>query len=216
MTTGCESQPFGPEILDVEKDVSDYIGTPAGPGGDWSDDQAAQIMEPHLDAVVAAWLRVAYHVPINEGGFAGVEPQTLVQAATVDHAEALTERFNKVNGASTWGDCQLSAVASRIRGTGHRVSCGPRARSDLGGETHGWIRCARGGLFRVRAPDRRLLPWVQSIGRIMRTGSPTATVVDCTGNAARFAARLHRFWANGAVVASAGITEREPGAAHVG
>ena len=190
---------FRAEILDVEKDVSDYIGTPAGPGGDWSDDQAAQIMEPHLDAVVAAWLRVAYHVPINEGGFAGVEPQTIVQAATVDHAEALTERFNKVNGASTWATVSYRQSQAESEGlvtafrAGHVLGLISVAKLMVG------FDAPEAACFVSARPTRRLLPWVQSIGRIMRTGSPTATVVDCTGNAARFAARLHRFWANGAV-----------------
>ena len=78
---------FRAEIVDIEKDVSEYIGSPVGPGGDWSDDQAAQIMEPHLDAVVTAWKRVVA-LPSVEGGFDGQAPQTIVQAATVDHAEA--------------------------------------------------------------------------------------------------------------------------------
>ena len=188
---------FRAEIVDIEKDVSEYIGSPVGPGGDWSDDQAAQIMEPHLDAVVTAWKRVVA-LPSVEGGFDGQAPQTIVQAATVDHAEALAMRFNSAL-PSAWGTVN------------YRQSQDESASfvdSFRAGNLRGLVSVAKlmvgfdapeAACFVSARPTRRLLPWVQSIGRIMRTGSPTATVVDCTGNAARFAARLHRFWAAGAV-----------------
>ena len=184
---------FRAEIIDIEKDVSEYIGSPVGPGGDWSDDQAAQIMEPHLDAVVTAWKRVVA-LPAVEGGFDGQAPQTIVQAATVDHAEALAVRFGDAWAAVSYRQSQSD--------TDHAVSAFRRS------QLRGLVSVAKlmvgfdapeAACFVSARPTRRLLPWVQSIGRIMRTGSPTATVVDCTGNAARFAARLHRFWAAGAV-----------------
>ena len=184
---------FRAEIVDIEKDVSEYIGSPVGPGGDWSDDQAAQIMEPHLDAVVTAWKRVVA-LPAVEGGFDGQAPQTIVQAATVDHAEALAVRFGDAWAAVSYRQSQSD--------TDHAVSAFRRS------QLRGLVSVAKlmvgfdapeAACFVSARPTRRLLPWVQSIGRIMRTGSPTATVVDCTGNAARFAGRLHRFWANGAV-----------------
>ena len=189
---------FRAEIFDIEKDVSEYIGTPVGPGGDWSDDQAAQIMAPHLDAVVTAWQRVVA-LPAAEGGFDGHAPQTIVQAATVDHAEALTQRFNKATGSMGWGT--VSYRMSQTESDAH-------VNAFRAGHMHGLISVAKltvgfdapaAACLVSARPTRRLLPWVQLVGRIMRTGSKTATVVDCTGNAARFAARLHRFWAAGAV-----------------
>ena len=112
---------FRAEILDVEKDTTEYLGSPMGPGGDWSDDQAAQIMEPHLDAVVAAWQRVVA-LPVAEGGFHGVAPQTIVQAATVDHAEALAQRFSdQPHEWSSMGEPSAigkhRAESDRIRGS---------------------------------------------------------------------------------------------------
>ena len=189
---------FRAEILDIEKDTGEYLGSPMGPGGDWSDDQAAQIMEPHLDAVVAAYLRVV-DLPAAEGGFDGHAPQTIVQAATVDHAEALAARFGVATNAAGW------AVVSYRQSQQESEGLVTAFRK---GQLHGLVSVAKlmvgfdapeAACFVSARPTRRLLPWIQSIGRIMRTGSPTATVVDCTGNAARFAARLHRFWANGAV-----------------
>ena len=164
-----------------------------GPGGDWSDDQAAQIMDPHLDAVVAAWQRVVA-LPAGEGGFNGRAPQTIVQAATVDHAEALAQRFGPAFRVVSYRQsAQVSdALVADFR-SGHIIGLVSVAKLTVGFDAP-----AAACLVSAR-PTRRLLPWVQLVGRIMRTGSKTATVVDCTGNAARFAARLHRFWANGAV-----------------
>ena len=184
---------FRAEIVDVEKDVSEYIGAPMGPGGDWSDDQAAQIMEPHLDAVVDAWRRVV-DLPAAEGGFDGMHPQTIVQAATVAHAEALAERFGYNWEAVTYRQTQdqSAKLVTEFR-NGHLLGLVSVAKLTVGFDAP-----VAACLVSAR-PTRRLLPWVQLVGRIMRTGSKTATVVDCTGNAARFAARLHRFWAHGAV-----------------
>ena len=184
---------FRAEIIDIEKDVSEYIGSPVGPGGDWSDDQAAQIMEPHLDAVVAAWRRVVA-LSHKEGGFRGVAPQTIVQAATVDHAEALAKRFGPAFKAVSYRQNQREsdAIVADFR-SGYLMGLVSVAKLMVG------FDAPEAACFVAARPTRRLLPWVQSIGRIMRTGSHTATVVDCTGNAARFAGRLHRFWANGAV-----------------
>ena len=184
---------FRAEIIDVEKDTSEYLGTPAGPGGDWSDDQAAQIMEPHLDAVIAAWQRVV-DLPVAEGGFDGAAPQTIVQAATVDHAEALAERFGRGWAAISYRHSQKESeklVTTFQRGDFQGLISVAKLTVGFDAPEAACLVSAR--------PTRRLLPWVQLIGRIMRTGSKTATVVDCTGNAARFAARLHRFWAHGAV-----------------
>ena len=189
---------FRAEILDIEKDTAEYLGPPAGPGGDWSDDQAAQIMEPHLDAVVAAWQRVVA-LPPAEGGFDGKVPQTIVQAATVDHAEALAERFNGLTNGRLWAPVsyrQTQSESESIVASFRAVHL--RGLVSVAKLMVGFDAPEAACLVSAR-PTRRLLPWVQLVGRIMRTGSKTATVVDCTGNAARFAARLHRFWANGAV-----------------
>ena len=149
---------FRAEIVDIEKDVSEYIGSPVGPGGDWSDDQAAHIMEPHLDAVVTAWKRVVA-LPAAEGGFDGRAPQTIVQAATVDHAEALAHRFTLAT-VDAGGVATVSYKQSEDRALHTLKHFRGRhlTRSCERGQAHRSDSTPRGRLSRVRSPDAALAP----------------------------------------------------------
>ena len=71
-------------------------------------------------------------------------------------------------------------------------------------------------------PTRRLITWAQFVGRTMRKptshrGHARVTILDAAGNARRFAARLHRFWAKGpqwpfpaAVAPGGGVGPQDP------
>ena len=187
---------FRAEIVDVEKDTSEYLGTPAGPGG------IGATIRPRR-----SWSRTWTRLSPRGGAWSPCRPPRVGLTAT--HRKPSSRRPPSITprrwphglraGVKKWKvvsyrQTQVESeaiVASFRRGK-------VRGLVSVAKLTVGFDAPAAACLVSAR-PTRRLLPWVQLIGRIMRTGSKTATVVDCTGNAARFAARLHRFWAHGAV-----------------
>ena len=197
---------FRAELPDPTVDVPDSVGSPAGGEGDWSDDQAEAIMMPHVDAVRDAWLRVV-KASCRDAGFNGHRPGTLIQAATVRHACALRECFN----ATLQDDEKRWAVVSYQQTTNECIDLvNAFRRGDLQGLISVWklavgVDAPDAMMFVSARPTRRLLSWIQSIGRILRQPSsdilhefPHAIVLDCAGNGHAHAGALHRFWTHGA------------------
>ena len=121
-----------------------------------------------------------------------------MQAATVAHAERLAAAFQARN-CGQWAP--ISYLMSQSE-------CDILIDQFRAGILQGLVSVAKlavgfdapeAACFVSARPTRRLLVWIQWLGRVMRPGSDRAVVIDCAGNAHRFAGRLHRFWSNGAV-----------------
>lgn len=204
---------FRADIPDPTETAED-IGSPTGGEGDWSEDQAESIMWPHLDAVVEAWVRLAW-LPEAEGGFAGLAAPTIVQCASIDHTEALAERFNRatlgMHESGRWSEAAALAAGGWVPVTARTSQDETDRRLALfnAGRLRGLLSVAKiaigfdsppAAVLVSARPTRKLLPWIQLIGRIMRVpdyGFRRCTVLDCAGNGHRLAGRLHRFWTHG-------------------
>lgn len=172
---------------------------PAGGAGDWSDQQAESIMAPYLDRIVDAWQGMI-DLHERDGGLGGYDAPTIVQACTIRHAECLAEAFTRRTGrpwcavtADTGQDASEDAVAAFRAG----AVAGLCSVSKL---SIGFDAPEAVVLLSAR-PTNSILAWLQLVGRVMRVplrGLHRAVVQDCAGNAHRHAARLHRFWSNGA------------------
>ena len=166
-------------------------------GEDWSAQESEQIMSPHNVAIAETWLKLC-NLPEEDGGFAGRQPPTIVQASTKRHAHALADVFDSVSAgewASLTDDNSFNESIEIIRRyksgdlTGlvavHRLSLGFDAPDT--------------SIFVAARPTAKLVTWAQSVGRTMRLpdterGELNPVVLDCAGNAHRFAGRLHQLW----------------------
>ena len=206
---------FRADIPDPTETAAESVGPPSGGEGDWSEDQAEQIMWPHLDAIVAAWIDLM-HLPEADGGFDGVCAPSIVQAASIAHAEALAERFNAAclgapPGGGVWSKQAAELAGGFLPITANTSQDDTDRRLALfnAGRLRGLVSVTKiaigfdspiATVLVSARPTRKLLAWIQLLGRIMRVpkvGYQRCVVLDCSGNGHRLAGRLHRFWSGG-------------------
>ena len=193
---------FRAEVYDPD-DLPEDIGDPTGAGGDWSDEQAARIMGRHTRAIVEAWLALV-RLPLDRGGFQGPQGElacaTIVQASTIEHAEALAQAFRDgTPDRHDWAPLHSRLAPQECdrlidQHRGGRVNLVSVSKLSVGFDSP--ETCI---LVSAR-PSRKLITWAQLVGRIMRVPrmrTPRAVVLDCAGNAVAHAGALHRFWTQG-------------------
>ena len=187
--------------VDLQDPTKSEHGRSVGRAGDeWTAAESEAIMSPHTKAIAEAWLELCGR-DRSEGGFDGRQPPTVVQSSTKKHARALAETFGEV-ADGTWTaltDDQDPEESLKI------------VEKFRAGEINGLVTVHKAAIgfdapdtsILVSArPTRRLITWVQFVGRAMRLpvterGEMQPVVLDCAGNAHRFAARLHKFWTSG-------------------